>query len=582
MFDKKVNNLLGSSEETTENQFLKEGMKVSSETVSGNGAKKYSTSGNDFVDNFAAISYFKEPRSYKEVAKDMELLWSLDPKLCLKLAVYIRLITRKSKVVKDDGSIEELEVQRGQGLKNEGIMRMLWLAINQPKTFKANFAYFIAAGSWKDVFQMLSLDLQYHGWEDRKLDWNFFFLVIVAGITNPETTHLVRKYMPTIRTNKNCKTVESQADTLIGRWIARKFFPNLEKESAYKAYRKMKSEGKAHEWQQLISKQLYDKINFDHIAGRALAILVGSEFLKNHNLTEKYSKWIQSKPVAKYTGFVFELFAPLGSGYRCQHIEDYKENTINAQFAQLVKTGKEGVNTNSKLLVVRDTSSSMTSKARGCNVSAYDIGKSMALYFSEFLTGPFANSFAEFADKCKLHQWKGNTPVDKYINDRCEAYGGTNFQSVIDLFINIKQRGIKEEDFPTGLLLVSDGELDPAGYGSRNDSTNFQTAIRRLKEAGLSEEYVKNFKLIMWDIPNYYYGSGNAVKFEDFADAPNFFYMSGYDPSAVAFIMGTGTMKCTPKNAEELFMAAMNQDLLNKLQVVTIKAKRKKTFHRNK
>ena len=571
-FEKKFTSLMDYTNKGAENQFLKEGMKETSVTQSKNGAKKYSTSGNDFVDNFAAISYFKEPRSYKEVAKDMELLWSQNPELCLKLAVYIRLITRKSKIVKDDGSVEELEVQRGSGLKNEGIMRMLWLAINQPKTFKANFAYFIAAGSWKDVFQMLSLDLQYHGWEGRKLDWNFFLHVISAGLINSETTHLVRKYMPTIRTNKNCKTVESQADTLIGRWVARRFLPDLEKESAYKAYRKLKSEGKAHEWQQLISQQLYDKINFDHVAGRALAILVGSEFLKNHNLTEKYSEWIQSKLVAKYTGFVFELFAPLGSGYHCQHIEDYKEKTINAQFAQLVKTGKEGVNTNSRLLVVRDTSSSMTSMARGCNVSAYDIGKSMALYFSEFLTGPFANSFAEFADKCKLHQWKGSTPVDKYINDRCETYGGTNFQSVIDLFINLKQRGVKEEDFPTGLLLVSDGEF--SRY-NENDSTNFQTAIKRLKEAGFSEEYVKNFKLIMWDIPNYYYGSGNAVKFEDFADAEGFFYLSGYDPSVVSFILGTGTMKRTPKNAEELFMAAMDQDLLNKLQVITSENRRK-------
>lgn len=566
MFNEKLTNLFDIKSNNIENQFLKEGLKETSVTESGNRAKKYSTSGNDFVDNFAAISYFKEPRSYKEVAKDMELLWSLDPKLCLKLAVYIRLITRKSKVVKDDDSIEELEVQRGSGLKHEGIMRMLWLAINQPKTFKANFAYFIAAGSWKDVFQMLSLDLQYHGWEGRKLDWNFFFFVIVAGLTNPETTHLVRKYLPTIRTNKNCKTIESQADTLIGRWIARKFSPDLEKESAYKAYRKMKSEGKAHQWQQLISQQLYDRINFDHIAGRALAILVGSEFLKNHNLEDKYAKWIESKPVAKYTGFVFELFAPLGSGYHCHHIEDYKENTINAQFAQLVKTGKEGVNTNSKLLVVRDTSSSMTDKARGCNVSSYDIGKSIALYFSEFLTGPFANSFAEFADKCKLHQWKGNTPVDKYINDRCEAYGGTNFQSVIDLFIDLKQKGVKEEDFPTGLLLVSDGEFSIYG---ENKSTNFQTAIRRLKEAGFSEEYVKNFKLIMWDIPNYYYGSGNAVKFEDFADAEGFFYLSGYDPSVVSFILGGDKPEVKiPKNAKELFMIAMDQTLLNKLRVI--------------
>lgn len=569
-FEKKLGSLM-SVDKGTENQFLKEGLKETSVTFSGNGAKKYSTTGNDFVDNFAAISYFKEPRSYGEVAKDMELLWSQNPVLCLKLAVYIRLVTRKSKIVKDDGTVEELEVQRGQGLKNEGIMRMLWLAINQPNTFKANFAYFIAAGSWRDVFQMLSLDLQYHGWEGRKLDWNFFALVIGAGFVNPETTHLVRKYMPTIRTNKNCKTLEAQADTLIGRWLAKRFSPDLEKESAYKAYRKMKSEGKAHQWQQLISQQLYNSLNFDLIAGRALALLVGSNFLKNHDLEEKYGEWIMAQPVAKYTGFVFELFAPLGSGYRCNHIEPYKEATINAQFAQLVNTGKDGVNTESSLLVVRDTSSSMTSKGRGCNVSAYDIGKSMALYFSEFLKGPFANSFAEFADKCKLHQWKGNTPVDKYINDRCEAYGGTNFQSVIDLFINLKQRGVKEEDFPTGLLLVSDGELNPARsrYGSGNNSTNFQTAIRRLKEAGFSEEYVKNFKLIMWDIPNYYYGSGNAVKFEDFADAPNFYYLSGYDPSAVAFILGTKQKENSPRNAEELFLAAMDQELLNRLRTVT-------------
>lgn len=572
VFEKKLSSLMGTNK-GTENQFLKEGLKETSVTFSGNGAKKYSTTGNDFVDNFAAISYFKEPRSYGEVAKDMELLWSQNPVLCLKLAVYIRLVTRKSKIVKDDGTVEELEVQRGQGLKNEGIMRMLWLAINQPNTFKANFAYFIAAGSWRDVFQMLSLDLQYHGWEGRKLDWNFFALVIGAGFVNPETTHLVRKYMPTIRTNKNCKTLGAQADTIIGRWLAKRFSPDLEKESAYKAYRKMKSEGKAHQWQQLISQQLYNSLNFDLIAGRALALLVGTNFLKNHNLEEKYGEWIMSKPVAKYTGFVFELFTPLGGGYRCNHIEPYKEATINAQFAQLVNTGKDGVNTESSLLVVRDTSSSMTGKGRGCNVSAYDIGKSMALYFSSFLKGPFANSFAEFADTCKLHQWKGETPVDKYINDRCEAYGGTNFQSVIDLFITIKQSGVDESDFPTGLLLVSDGELDPSGLrgirGVRNDSTNFQAAIERLRKAGFSEGYVSNFKLIMWDIPNYFYGQANCVKFEDFADAPNFYYLSGYDPSAVAFILGTKQKENSPRNAEELFLAAMDQELLNRLRVVT-------------
>ena len=117
------------------------------------------------------------------------------------------------------------------------------------------------------------------------------------------------------------------------------------------------------------------------------------------------------------------------------------------------------------------------------------------------------------------------------------------------------------------------GELNPARYGS----TNFQTAIRRLKEAGFSEEYVKNFKLIMWDIPNYYYGSGNAVKFEDFADAPNFFYMSGYDPSVVSFIMGGNKPEAKiPTNAEELMRVALNQELLNRLVIIKNTKKKKK------
>lgn len=560
-FNKKVSNLLSKSTDNNANAFIKEGMKASHETTSGNGALKYSTSGNDFVDDFASIAKYKEPRSYEEVAKTMQLLYSIDKVKAVKMAIFIRLITRKSQVMKDKGVETLEEVQRGQGLKNEGIMRMLWLALNHSNVFKVNLPLFIAAGSWKDVITMMNLDLQFHGWKDKKLDWTFFGKVIKAGLLNPGTSQLVRKYLPTIRTDAKCRTLESQADTLIGRWLAKQFFPEDEKFMAYKKYRQLKSKGTAHKWQQLISKQMYNELNFDSIAGRALAQLVGSKFLKNHGLEAKYSEWIKAKPVAKFTGFVFELFKPLGNGYSLRHIEDYKEATINAQFAQLVKTGKEGINTNSGLLVVRDTSCSMTSQAVGCPMSSYDVAKSMALYFSEFLTGPFANSFAEFANTCTLQQWKGHTPVDKYLNDRCEAYGGTNFQSVIDLFIRLKNQGVPEKDFPTGILCVSDGEFNRCGT---NTSTNFQTAIRKLRKAGFSKEYVDNFKIILWDIPNSYYGK-SETKFEDFADAPNFFYLSGYDPSSVAFIMEGKECKVTPRNAAELMETALDQELLNRV-----------------
>ena len=563
MFEKKLTSLMDNIQ-ITENQFVKEGLKQSSVVHSEEGAIKYSTSGNKFVDNFASISKFKELRSYEDIAKDMELLWSINPKDTIKLAIYIRIITRKTQVIIDYNKLETLEVQRGAGLKHESIMRMIWLGINHPKVFIINLPLFIAAGSWKDIITMMNLDLQYNGWENRKLNWNFLVKIIFAGIANPSTKNLVLKYLPTIRTNNKCRTLESQADTLIGRYLAIRMFPKTNSEDkiyAYKQYRQLKASGTAHEWQQQISKELYDEINFGNIAGRALSLLVGSKFLENHNLINKYTQWIESQPVAKFTGFVHELFAPLGSGYYCNHIAAYKEKTINAQFEQLISLGKSA----SKLLVVRDTSSSMTAKAIGCKQSSYDIAKAMALYFSESLTGPFSNCFAEFANTHKLREWVGKTPCDKYINDKSQAYGGTNFQSVIDLFISLKEKGVKESDFPEGIICLSDGEFARQGI---NKVSNFNLAIARLLDSGFSKEYVDNFKIILWDIPNEFYDRRPATKFEDFADASNFYYMSGYDTSIITFILGgdNPTFKA-PKNAEELFKVAMDQELLNRVMI---------------
>lgn len=100
-----------------------------------------------------------------------------------------------------------------------------------------------------------------------------------------------------------------------------------------------------------------------------------------------------------------------------------------------------------------------------------------------------------------------------------------------------------------------------------NTSTNFQTAIRKLRDAGFSKEYADNFKIILWDIPNGYYGKPET-KFEDFADAPNFFYLSGFDGSLVSFLLEGKECNITPKNAEELMEIALNQELLNRVRIL--------------
>lgn len=547
MFEKKQKSLF--TVETpvkATNPFIEGALKKGAETFSGNGAKKYDSTGNPFVDQFGSMSSYMVKRNFEDIKLDCEKLWQEDPLLATKFTFFVRTINRQA--VLPDGTTTK-EPQKGGELKNEGIMRMLWLSQKSPETFYNNLELFVSAGSWKDIFQMLQFDLMYHGWDNRVLDWGRVGLFLRQSAVNPKHTNLIRKYMPQIKSKSKCKTLESQADCLVAKWFSSVLFGSKTNEAtSYRMYRKFKVDGNAHEWQQLISKGKFEDIDFGKIHGRALSLLVKSKFLTNQGLSDAYSEWVR-KPenvTLKYTGFVHELLPQRGAN------SNLKE-TINKQFATLVKKGGEQKQT--RLITAIDTSGSMESNAHGTNVTSLDVAKSIGIYFSEFLTGEFANSWIEFDSNAKLKQWVGDNPYDKFHNDRSEAYGSTDFQKVIDLFCILKTKGISEEHFPEGILCISDGEFNPAGLGK----TNVDVALDKLRSAGFSKDYVDNFIMVFWNITNTFYSSKPTVKFETFGDVKNVFYFSGFSPSVITFL----TNKIdTPW---ELFNKAMDQELLNKI-----------------
>lgn len=535
----------------------KEPVNSSGLTFSGNGSTKHESSGNEFVDQFSFITNYRKPRPYQEIANDMEKLWKINPLNAVKLLFYIRLVTRKVDLL--DG--QKLEVQRGQGLKHEGIMRMIWVHLNHPDIFYQNLPLFVASGCWKDIFQMMSYDLQYHGWKDRKLDWTKLGDFILAGLENPNTTNLVKKYLPTIKAKSKAKTLEAQADTIIGKYLAHRLFGygkfssnNYHKEN-YKKYRKLKVSGQAHEWQQQISRGRLN-INFSTVHGRALSILVSGKFLKNHNLEKAYHQWILTQPVAKFTGYVYELFKGLTS-----RTEEYKKLTIDKQFQTLINTAQENINKNTRFIVCRDTSHSMSSTVPGLNVTSHDVAKSMALFFNSMLEGPFAEGYLEFNSVVLMQEWKGKTATEKYLNDTSQYIGSTNFVGVAHYLASMRRR-YPQNIFPTGVICISDGEFN---RGKKIGA--FAEFKQVLLQGGFTPEFVNDFKLVLWDIPNGYYSTTVRPKFEANAGHPNFYYMSGLDPSGIAFLMGRSDFTTTPSNAEELFEAAMNQELLNLILV---------------
>jgi len=548
------------------NAFVNAGLKDSAVTYTGKGALAYSTTDNDFVDQFGSVGQFLAPRDYKDIAKDMGILYMQDKEKAVKFTLYLRLISRKCKTF--DGEVTE-NVQRGAGLKYESIMRMVWLHTNDENAFWDNIGLFIAVGSWKDVFEMMRTDLEFNGFNDKVLNWERMSALISAGLQNKETSELVKKYLPQITAKSKCTTVRKQANTIIGKYISNRLFG----ENSYKKYRKLKSSGSAHVWQQLISKQLFKDIDFDTVHGRALSAMVSGNFLKNNDLEDVYIKWIESKPVAKFTGYVHELANNINvPNYTCKYskpLAPYKAMTINKQYQGLVELAKDGVNTNSGLIVVRDTSSSMTSTAKGSNMSSYDIGKALGIFFGDMLDGEFSNTWIEFNSNAKLHKYKGTTFVDKWMSDSSESYGSTNFMSIIHLFNALKLKGVDEKDFPTGMICISDGELNPASLSN----TNIEEARIQLMRGGFSKEYVKNFKFVMWNIPNGYYRDSDT-KFQTFGETKNVFYLSGYDGSILSFLLGgtdmvdeKGNVIEQPKTDVELFETAMNQEILNLVKI---------------
>ena len=559
MFNSKQKQLFSSGEKksttSVTSPFVQAGLKKSAETLSGNGALKYSTTGNSFVDQFGVLGSYKQPRTFEQIANDCELLWSQNKLLTVIFILYIRMITR---VVNLFNGASTKTSQEGAELKHEGIVRMIWLHIKSPSTFWKNIGLFISVGSWKDIITMLSYDLQYHGWKNRILDWDKFGKLILTGLENPNTSELIKKYLPQIKANSKCHTIEAQADNMIAKWICSLLYSSKEESSwTYKQYRKLKSSGTAHQWQQLISKRQFERIDFNTIHGRALSLLVRGKFLDTSGLRAKYGEWI-TKPETKdvkYTGFVHELFSVCRKYGSLVKMPKEEAETINKQFTTLVKKGGESEQTS--LIVVRDTSGSMGSTATGTNMSCYDIAKALALYFSEFLKGEFQNAWIEFNSSAKMHSWIGHSPLDKWYNDRSSYVGSTNFQSVIQLFVKLLHSGIKEQDFPTGILCISDAEFNP----TQLKLTNVEQAKQTLLDGGFSQEYVNNFIIVLWNLQSRAYGPTTGKKFETYGDVPNVFYFSGYSAATISFL----TSKIM--NASELFEAAMSQEILEMVEL---------------
>jgi len=516
-----------------------------------NGAISKFTTGKVITDQFGKAANYRG-REISDVFKDQELLWLENKEQAVRFPFYLRMVTRKVKV-NDKNTTDK--VQKGQGVRDESFKRLLWLAANQPDSFYKNIWVLPMVGCWKDLWTLMYYDVIL---KTNAIDRSIIFDLINQGLKCSSHMELIKKFMPRVKTNTKCKTDWTQITNSLAREFAN--YNGM----SYKDYNHLKTSGTAHDFQKLICSGRFNDINWNLIPGRALSKITTQKFLSKHDLEKGYTEWVISQPTVKYTGYVYELakevITSVGWSARANKMPIFKKITIDKQFDELVKKAVEDGNVLGNVWCALDTSGSMGARVVG-DISAYDICVSLGVFFSTINTGAFHKNVIMFDNTSQVKQLKGGfcDMINDIIHSKT-AWGGTNFQSVIDEIVRVRKENpsIPLEDYPQTLLIVSDMQFNPVGG---NEDTNYQAMKKKLYTV-FPEEFVNSMKFIWWQV------TGRTNDAPATLDDNGCYFFSGFDGSIVSLLLG-GEMAETEAETkvkptmEEMINAALGQEILS-------------------
>lgn len=509
-----------------------------------NGALSHDSTGKACLNYFAKCGTYRG-RDQSLVNQGLSAAWEDSPLLTLRCLFYLRMVSRtivKSKEVNYERN------QAGQGQRDEFYKGILFLHNNHPEALYANLWAIPLVGRWSDLWADLLINV---------LDRQQVYELVKQQMDNEYQAPLIAKWLPQIRARSKCKTDRKKNRVAWAKGLCKYLGWTFQQYRKYKA----NPEFHAHITQRVMCAQDWDQINFSEIPGKQLFLMMGRKgkdgktVLERHGQIERYIEWIREQPTAKFTGYVYELFTKarksmgFSTGYTTRAIGGVMNPTTIAervtydkQFEGLIADGKFTEN----VLCALDTSGSMNSRVVG-DTSAYDICVSLGIYFSALNEGSFKDTVCMFDSECELLTLEGSfTEKTKQIAQHSTAWGGTNFQSVIDLIVRVRQErpDISIADYPTTLLVVSDMQFNPAkpfqrpayGYSrtgnkvpqakAYNPETNYEVAMQKLASVGLP-----HMKIVWWWV------TGRADDFPSTISDEGVTMIGGFDGSIMSLLL---------------------------------------------
>jgi len=492
--------------------------KMAKSAYTWNGAISYSTTG--FEKLGSCLDYWTKAGTYtgrpqEQVDADMTRIFNDDPSVAMAIVFGLRLITRKPNVENID------EAQTGYGRRDEFYKALVWLSKNNPELLYKNLPLIPIFGCWRDLVSNALVDTL-----DRQRVYNL--------VANNLGDHLLRKYLPQIRSQKQARTPRDVKRIQWAKGLCK--FLGLN----YKDYRKLKSEGEAHIWQKQMTAKQWDAINFNGIPGKAMLLHTSRKgkdkktVFERHDQIERLKDWVLKQNKIKFTGYPYELTRAASV---TKHPSLIQKLIYNKQWEMMLEPMKDHKLGN--VLCAIDTSGSMGWKELLPNVRPIDVCLSMGLAFSSLNVGQFKDAVVAFSNHSTLVKLNGEF-VDKLhqIEEMETAMGSTNFQSVIDLLVRTRQENpeIPLNEYPETLLVVSDMAMNIAGD---NTQTNYEVACKKLKGVGLGE-----MRIIWW------YVNGQGKDFPAQMNDKGVYMIGGFDPVNLKALMGLTKEEFSDKKGE--------------------------------
>lgn len=401
-------------------------------SVTENGAIGYKTSGKALLDlNFSVSSLRKAAK--ETIEKKFSDAFFENPTYAVKWLFFAR------------------DVRGGMGERRIFRICFAWLANTRPEVVKKLIPLIAEFGRFDDLF--------YSGLEGEL--WN----VVVDYIDNQITedyknveagkpTSLLAKWLP------SCNTSSSETRTL-----AKKIYTALK--LSEKEYRKMLSKIRANlkVIEVNASAKNWSAIDYEKVPSMA-NLKYKNAFLRNDEARRREYLAKLDKGEAKINSSVafpcdiVHNYILKGHGYY-----NYNMIQIDSALEAMWKSLPDFVKANdhaTSTIVCADDSGSMTDRASG-NMTILTVAQSLAIYFSEKLTGPYKDKCITFSSRPQYLDFSNcKSLIDKIkVMYSHSEVANTNIEAVYDLILQTAiDNNLKQEDIPANVLLISDMEFD--------------------------------------------------------------------------------------------------------------------------